>query len=327
MKRLNRFHLLGRLVLSFFLCLLLSGCQVNSESVPPEPFPIPANDSAPPSVPAEWPASPSLPSSIAFSESPSVPSFTEASSSTAPPPSPQDTPLPADNNTKLYVLMYHSFVEDNTECSDWSTTVSCFREDLQWLTDQGYQFVLPSELSAGTPLPEKAVMLTFDDGYADNYTLAFPLLKEYNAKAAISLVVSLVEEERPSFLTWDMCQVMVDSGLVEFGSHTYSLHEHDKAFGTYGIQRRPHEDRQSYEARVLPDLQSSIELIQENLSRPVIFFTYPHGKKDSWSAPFIQEHFSITLITQNGCCDISNGLYSLFRYNISTTSRPYMYLK
>ena len=100
-----------------------------------------------------------------------------------------------------------------------------------------------------------------------------------------------------------------------------------KAFGTYGIQRRPHEDRQSYEARVLPDLQSSIELIQENLSRPVIFFTYPHGKKDSWSAPFIQEHFSITLITQNGCCDISNGLYSLFRYNISTTSRPYMYLK
>ena len=144
-------------------------------------------------------------------------------------------------------------------------------------------------------------MLTFDDGYADNYTLAFPLLKEYNAKAAISLVVSLVEEERPSFLTWDMCQVMVDSGLVEFGSHTYSLHEHDKASG--------------------------IELIQENLSRPVIFFTYPHGKKDSWSAPFIQEHFSITLITQNGCCDISNGLYSLFRYNISTTSRPYMYLK
>ena len=120
---------------------------------------------------------------------------------------------------------------------------------------------------------------------------------------------------------------MVDSGLVEFGSHTYSLHEHDKAYGTYGIQRRPHEDRQSYEARVLPDLQSSIELIQENLSRPVIFFTYPHGKKDSWSAPFIQEHFSITLITQNGCCDISNGLYSLFRYNISTTSRPYMYLK
>ena len=66
----------------------------------------------------------------------------------------------------LYILMYHNFVEGDGEgCDDWSLPVSRFREDLQWLSDHGYKTVLPSQLAAGEPLPRRAVMITFDDGY------------------------------------------------------------------------------------------------------------------------------------------------------------------
>lgn len=227
----------------------------------------------------------------------------------------------------MYILMYHSFAEDGVECSNWTTTVSCFREDLQWLTDRGYQFVLPRDLAAGLPLPEKAVMLTFDDGYADNYSRAFPLLQEYNAKAAVALVTSLITDGENGFLSWEMCQAMAASGLVEFGSHSQSFHTENGETGIKGIQRYPGETRGEYEARILPDLQNSIDDIEDHLEQPVTFFAYPYGKKDSWAAPFIQEHFPITMITYPKPCDISAGLYSLPRYNISTTSRPYLYLK
>ena len=86
--------------------------------------------------------------------------------------------------------MYHSFVPDGTDCNTWTLTDARFREDLQWLDDNGYTTVLPSELAAGGPLPEKAVMLTFDDGYENNYSIAYPLLKEFDAKAVISLVTN-----------------------------------------------------------------------------------------------------------------------------------------
>ena len=170
-------------------------------------------------------------------------------------------------------------------------------------------------------------MLTFDDGYADNYTLAYPILQEFNAKAVISLIVAYQSSNNGFWLTWDMCREMAQSGLVEFGSHTYCSHQNNAEYGTYGIQRWPDETREAYEERILPDLQKSIDKIEEEVGQTVLVFTYPNGKKDSWAAGYIQEHFPITLITANGQADISKGLYSLTRYNISPTSRPSMYMK
>ena len=102
----------------------------------------------------------------------------------------------------LAVLMYHHFVADGEECSEWTTTDACFREDLAWLRDHGYTFVLPRELAAGEPLPEKPVMLTFDDGYNSNYTIAYPILEEFGAKAVIAVITSIPNVVDWS-LTWD----------------------------------------------------------------------------------------------------------------------------
>ena len=65
------------------------------------------------------------------------------------------------------------------------------------------------------------------------------------------------------------------------------------------------------------DIETSIRLIEENLGSAPLFFAYPGGQTDSWAKEFIKEHFAVTVITRHGPADLSKGLYSLRRHNIS----------
>lgn len=222
--------------------------------------------------------------------------------------------------------MYHHFVEKPESCNDVTTTAERFRSDLQWLRDNGYTFLLPQDLVYGATLPDKGIMVTIDDGYASCYHTAFPILQELEAKAVISLIVSGQESGDPGFLSWDMCREMVDSGLVEFGSHTFDLHRYDETYHTYGIQRRPGETQEDYNSRVFPDLQQSVDIIQKELGQEVLFFAYPHGKTEPWADEFLRTHFSVTVTTQVAPASLSEGFYALPRYNINTTNSPACYL-
>jgi peptidoglycan/xylan/chitin deacetylase (PgdA/CDA1 family) len=219
-------------------------------------------------------------------------------------------------NTTLYVLMYHNFVPDGQECNDWTTTESKFSQDLQWLTDHNYEFVTPSQLAAGEALPEKAVMLTFDDGYASNYEIAYPILQEYNAKAVIALITKRIQDGKEGFLTWEMCQEMLDSGYVEIGSHSHDVH----ILVDQGVVRNEGESQADYEARVFPDIQTSIDLIQEHLGVTPVFFAYPYGRTEEWATDFIQARFSVTVTTDTAPADVSAGYYDLPRHNITSTT-------
>lgn len=219
---------------------------------------------------------------------------------------------------KLPVLMYHHVVEDGQECNDMTVTASRLREDLQWLKDNGYTTVLPRELAAGEALPEKPVLITFDDGYRSNYELAYPILQQFQAKAVISVIGAYVQQEDPFYLTWDMCREMSRSGLVEIGSHSYAAHDD----GGRGIKRREGESREDYEARIFPDLQTSIDLIREQTGTAPTFFAYPNGKTEEWAKDFVREHFTVTVVTRHGSCDTSKGLYGLKRYNVSMKIPP-----
>ena len=222
-------------------------------------------------------------------------------------------------NTTLYVLMYHHLVEDPEAVSEWSITAQRFSQDLQWLKDHGYTFVLPSDLAAGQGLPERAVMLTFDDGYASFYRLAFPLLREHGAKAAVSLITQSVQAEEPGFLTWDMCREMADSGLVEIGSHTYALHTNHPVLG---VQRRPDESQEDYAVRVFPDLEESVRLIETEVGAPPLLFAYPYGKVEPWSKDFVAGRFPVSVTSQEKRADLSGGTGFLPRYNITMDVSP-----
>lgn len=222
--------------------------------------------------------------------------------------------------TVLHILMYHSVVRDGVHCNDYMVTQETFRSQIQWLVDEGYTTILPSQLVSGEALPEKALLLSFDDGYADNYELAFPVLREFGCKAVVSVITSYIEEGDPAFLTWEMCREMMDSGLIEIGSHTHSLH------ALPGLQQREGEAQEDYEVRVFPDIQRSIDLIEEKLGQTPIFFAYPHGIADEWAFGFIHERFPVTVLTWSGGNPLSYGLTNLRRYNVCETTDLSEYL-
>lgn len=219
----------------------------------------------------------------------------------------------------LYILMYHSVDQDDALCNDYTIHVSTFREQMQWLADEGFTTILPSQLLSGEPLPEKAVLITFDDGYADNYELAYPVLRELDCKAVISLITGYIGQD-DDFLTWEMCREMMDSGLVEFGCHTHKLHV------LPGIQRLREETQEEYEARVFPDVEQSIAQIEENLGVTPVFFAYPQGIADEWAFDFIHEKFPVTVLTWSGYNNVSYGLHNLRRYNITNETDLSEYL-
>ena len=122
--------------------------------------------------------------------------------------------LPGRNRRWPRILMLHRVAPEPG--SGMNMPPARFEALLQLLSGMGYRFVTISELLAA---PEQAglLALTFDDGFADNYSHAFPLLKQYGAKATIYLATEIEGIER---LTPTQIREMVDSGLVEFGAHT-----------------------------------------------------------------------------------------------------------
>lgn len=225
----------------------------------------------------------------------------------------------------LPVLMYHHVVQDGQECNEMTVTAGRLEEDLKWLAGNGYTTVLPRELAAGEPLPEKPVLLTFDDGYRSSYELAYPLLEKYEAKAVISIMVYMQAAGSGEFLSWDMCREMAASGLVEIGSHTYKLHNLDGRGGSFtpgginGVQRKPEETDGEFQARVLDDIQQSYDLIEAELGQAPVFFAYPYGLTDPDADPLIQELFPVTAVTgaRPRAADLSLGLYNLPRCTVT----------
>lgn len=230
---------------------------------------------------------------------------------------------------RFFVLEYHNFTDDPAQVTDYTITISGLRRDLDFLRDRGYITILPRELAAGqlddgAPLPQKAVLLTFDDGYVSNFTLALPLLREYGAKAAVSLITARIDEGTSGFLSWDECREMAKSGLVEFASHTHDHHIHNDA---NGIERRNGESEDDYLTRISYDLETSITRIRLETGQPVTAFTYPLGKMEPWAEPVLQQLFSVTFSGVYGKARYGNSLYHLPRFNISDSHPVSEYMR
>lgn len=227
---------------------------------------------------------------------------------------PSGTKIDAD----IPILMYHHVIYES-EAGDTidGTVVTAERleQNLIWLQENGYQTVLPRELASGEPLPEKPIMITFDDGYRSNYTLLFPLLQKYQMKASISIIVKNQDNESINHLSWDMCREMTDSGLVEIDSHTYDLHKENDD-GSRGIGRKTGERRPIYWLRLLPDLLKSVSRIKSETGMAPAMLAYPYGVSEATALAPVHRIFSLTVSTTSGLANLSDGLYELPRYAV-----------
>jgi peptidoglycan/xylan/chitin deacetylase (PgdA/CDA1 family) len=174
-------------------------------------------------------------------------------------------------------LMYHKIgaPPPGSKLAKLWVSTEDFRRQLEYLRGRGYAAITFSDWRAAEtgakPLPAKPVLITFDDGYMNNYELAYPLLREFGMKANIFLVYESIDahnawhdpETEPwlRMLTWTQLREMQDSGLIEMGSHTMR-----------------HQDLAS-----LPPDQARWELteskkrLEDKLGREMVGFAYPYG--------------------------------------------------
>lgn len=120
------------------------------------------------------------------------------------------------------ILMYHYVsvppVDADEYRVDLSTAPDAFRRQMTWLRDNGYEVIslqtLLYALNTGSPeLPQHPVVLTFDDGYTDNYENAFPVLEEFGYPATFFILTDVTDRAQPGYMTWAMLREMSDAGL------------------------------------------------------------------------------------------------------------------
>ena len=131
------------------------------------------------------------------------------------------------------ILMYHNIMKTNSKSGRFIVTEKQFEEDLKYLKEQGYSTIVMKVLIDyvynNQPLPEKPVILTFDDGYYNNYVYAHPLLKEYGYKGVLSVIGYYTDmytengekNENYSHITWNDIKDMINSDTFEFQNHSY----------------------------------------------------------------------------------------------------------
>lgn len=145
-------------------------------------------------------------------------------------------------------------------------TVEQFDAQMKFLVDDGYTVITPDELldawEGNENLPNKPVVITFDDGNADNYKNVFPILQKYNLKATMFVITDNINLY-PSYITWQQAREMQASGLVDIESHTLSnqsflkIHSRDKLWD---------------------QIYGSKQAIEWYLKKPAKFIAYPDGK-------------------------------------------------
>lgn len=187
----------------------------------------------------------------------------------------------------LPVIMYHHISEKPELLGTYTISPEEFENDIKYLKEQGYCSISAEQLlnyfKHGSSLPEKPVMITFDDGFESFYVYAMPILKKYGFSAIIAVVGSFADKFSEaddhnvdySYLTWNEIEEISKSGFVEIANHTYNMHT--VSHGRNGCTAMCGEDFECYKEimrRDIPKLQKRIDAYSGKKTR---IFAYPFG--------------------------------------------------
>jgi peptidoglycan/xylan/chitin deacetylase (PgdA/CDA1 family) len=208
--------------------------------------------------------------------------------------------------------MYHYLSDPppgaNRYRRDLSVSPALFEQHLVYLKEQGYQTItlyqLLYHLTQGAPLPDQPVIITFDDGYRDNYQNALPLLQQYGFNATFFVLVEVTNQGEPEYLTWDMMREMHAAGM-DIECHA-RVHEH-----------LPEND----DERLVWQVLGCREALESELGQRPRFIAYPSGRFDERVADFFaSDHYWGGITTQQGTLHSSDALFQLKRLRVRNTT-------
>lgn len=301
MKSLPLTHLLIPVGALLAVTLLVASMAVSGVgAVAPTPPPTATLTPPPPTATATITSTPTPPEPVE-----------EPTSTSTPTPAPTPTFPPPPDFAEVPILMYH-YVEDlpaNADRIRRDLTVrpEGFEAQLQHLAEAGYHTVTLSDLylhlTQGRPLPKKPIILTFDDGYRDAYTIVFPLLQEHGFVGTFFVLATPAHYESPNYLTWAMMKEMADAGMEVQG------HGRDHV----DLRGRPYDF-------LVYQILGIREAVEYHTGQPVRFFCYPSGRYDEDVIGVLKSAgYWGAVTTRHGRVHTREGMFALGRIRIRGT--------
>lgn len=222
------------------------------------------------------------------------------------------TPHPPGGPLRVPILMYHYVSEPPEDADiyrrDLSVTPELFAAHLNWFAANGYTTIslydLFQALSEGSALPSKPVILTFDDGYRDQYENAFFPLLQRGMTATFFVVTDFMDEEREEYLTWEMAREMLAGGMSieSHGRNHVSLQNQDEDY-------------------LIWQALGSLETIEFELGRRPYFVSYPAGQYDEETIRiFASAGYRAGVTTQQGATHLLDNAFEMRRIRIRGTT-------
>lgn len=176
---------------------------------------------------------------------------------------------------KVPVMMYHDILPKKQVFFD--VTAEEFEQHLRLIQDKGLTPIsfeqLITHLRTGLPLPEKPILLTFDDGYGGHYEYVYPLLKKYGYPGVFSIYTSNIGQNTGrSHVNWEQLKQMASDPLVTIASHSVT---------------HPNDLREFPDDKLQMEVVESKRILETNLGIPIRYFTYPVGKYDARVARWV----------------------------------------
>lgn len=178
------------------------------------------------------------------------------------------------------VIMYHDIIERRGKGSVWfDCTTEEFQKGMDLIEERGYHPIslkdLHEHLTSGKPLPDKAIVLTFDDNYQGFYDRAYPILKQHSYPAAIFVHTGFVGDTKGDHpkMSWETLKELIKDPLITIGSHTVT-----------------HPDLPTLSSDLQnEELKNSKSDLESHLGTPIDYFAYPEGKNDAITQSYVRE--------------------------------------
>ncbi|MBW4665503.1 MAG: polysaccharide deacetylase family protein [Chroococcus sp. CMT-3BRIN-NPC107] len=177
---------------------------------------------------------------------------------------------------KVPVFMYHDILPEKEVFFD--VTVKELEQHFSFIKEQGLTPIsfdqLVTHLRTGLPLPEKPIMLTFDDGYGGHYEYVYTLLKKYGYPAVFSVYTSnMGKDTGRTHVSWEQLKEMAANPLVTIAAHSVT---------------HPKDLRVLSDERLKIEIEQSKQILEDQLGIPIRYFTYPEGKYDERVAKLVE---------------------------------------
>jgi len=209
------------------------------------------------------------------------------------------------------ILAYHHVATDTPP----STTISPtdFQGHLQYLRDNQFNVIgldtLIEGLQAGDELPDRAVAITFDDGYISIYDEAFPMLQEFGYPFTLFVSTGPINRGQANFMSWDQIREMSEAGVV-IANH---MIEHP-----YMLERTEGEDEAGHMRRLRVELLGAEQTIFEETGQAHRYLAYPYGEYDLAIMDLLGELDFVGLAQNSGAVGVHSDFLALPRYPLAS---------